>query len=227
MAENNCDWWRRSNVTPIWWSALSAVSSFPVDSEFFFDILFCWKLLLTFSRLVSTASFATSSRNKTQIRIGPIASSPSAESKSTRQFGALPVIGAARRQYHLLTHNLTGNNNFLLVFCDDIRSGWNRCGVVSRQRQQTVTPNWRSDLANNNNSSNNKAVTDRRFRPRFAIVYIIKLRVFTACCSATTRGLAAWMHHQAGWLTVPVLHRHPCIWPIMYKYDVIHKPGST
>jgi len=40
--------------------------------------------------------------------------------------------------------------------------------------------------------------------------------------SATAHGLALELHH----LAVPVLHDHPCIWPIMRKYDVIHKTGS-
>ena len=39
--------------------------------------------------------------------------------------------------------------------------------------------------------------------------------------------LVAWLHQQAGWLEVSVLHRHPRIWLIMCKYDVIYKTGST
>jgi len=36
-------------------------------------------------------------------------------------------------------------------------------------------------------------------------------------------GLAA----SSGWLTIPVLHRHPCIWSIMCTFHVIHKTGNT
>ena len=44
--------------------------------------------------------------------------------------------------------------------------------------------------------------------------------------SATDHGQAAWLHHQAGWLAIPLVHQHPCTWPIACKY-VLHKTGST
>ena len=44
--------------------------------------------------------------------------------------------------------------------------------------------------------------------------------------SATDHGLHGCMAAPSGWLAVPALHRHPCIWPVMCKYDVIHKTGS-
>jgi len=39
--------------------------------------------------------------------------------------------------------------------------------------------------------------------------------------------LAVWLHLQVGWLAIPVLHRHPCVWPIVCKCDVIYKTRST
>jgi len=62
-------------------------------------------------------------------------------------------------------------------------------------------------------------MADSRLRPRFATAHILRL-----AASATAHGLAVWLHHQAGRLIVPVLHRHPCKRSIMCKYDVIHKP---
>ena len=66
----------------------------------------------------------------------------------------------------------------------------------------------------------NKAVTDRRLRPRFAIADIIQLPAYGLLLQPRPSRLAA----PPGWLALPVLHRHLCIRPIMCKYDVIHKP---
>ena len=42
--------------------------------------------------------------------------------------------------------------------------------------------------------------------------------------AASAIGLG-WLHRLAGWLFSPA--HLQCIWPIMCKYDVIHKTGST
>ena len=46
--------------------------------------------------------------------------------------------------------------------------------------------------------------------------------------SATTHGLAAWLHHQAGWLAVSMVTPTSVtfVWLIMCKYDAIYKTGS-
>jgi len=49
--------------------------------------------------------------------------------------------------------------------------------------------------------------------------YILQL-----AASATPSRL---VHLQVGWLAIPVLHRHPCVWPIVCKCDVIYKTRST
>jgi len=70
---------------------------------------------------------------------------------------------------------------------------------------------------------NYKAVTDRRLRRRFATAYIVRSYRLAACCFShgpRPSRLAA----LSGWLAVSVLHRHPRMWPIMCKYDVVvHK----